>query len=108
MVDKQKISFLFMNILQVMLQFTLWCTYRVITLEWLEGIDARDWCGITNPLQHLPIGHNPNVGHLIDGVQEFDETLLVVGLREPSGVIEQTEWCSEKYATYLVLCELEI
>lgn len=66
----------------------------IVTLEWLERVHARQWRRVTHPLQRLPIGHYPNVIHRIDCVQEFDESFLVVRLCEPSGMVEQTEWCS--------------
>jgi hypothetical protein len=66
-------------------------TYLIIALERLEVADSVHWCWIANPLKGLPVGDNINILHGVDCVQEFDETLLVMRLCEPSSMVEQTK-----------------
>lgn len=66
----------------------------MIALEWQERIDSRHWSWIANPLKCLPISNDEDIIHGIDSVEKFDETFFVVRLREPCGVVEETEWCS--------------
>lgn len=68
-----------------------WWTYGKVALERLEWVDASDWRRITHPLQCLPVVHQPHVVHGVDGVQELDESLLVVRLGEPGRMVEQAE-----------------
>lgn len=71
-------------------------TYRIVALEWLEGVDTCYWRWIADPLQCLPIGNNPHIIHCIDCVQELDESFFVMRLGEPGCVVEQAEGCSAK------------
>lgn len=57
----------------------------------MECVDSGNRRWVSDPLQCLPVVDQPDVVHLIDGVQELDEALLVMGLREPGGVVEETE-----------------
>lgn len=61
-------------------------------MEGLERVEAVHGRGITDPLQGLVVGHDPDILHGVDLVQERDEALLVVRLREPSRVIVEAEW----------------
>lgn len=69
-------------------------TYRIVALEWLEGVYTCYWRRIADPLQRLPVGNNPHIVHCIDCVQKFDESLFMMWLSEPRCVIEQAERCS--------------
>lgn len=66
-------------------------TYGVVALEGLERAETVHGRGIADPLQRLVVGDDPDVLHGVDGVQELDEALLVVRLREPGGVVVQSE-----------------
>lgn len=66
-------------------------THRVVALEGLERVESVHWRGITNPLQGLVVGDNPNILHCVDLVQEVDEALLVMRLREPGGMVVKSE-----------------
>lgn len=68
-------------------------TYRIVTLERLELVDAGQGRRVADPLQGLPVGDDPDVLHRVDRVQELYEAFLMVRLREPGGVIVQSEWC---------------
>lgn len=46
---------------------------------------------VSDPLYRLPVGHDPNIIHGNDGIQERDETFLMVRLSEPCGVIKESE-----------------
>ena len=67
-----------------------------MALEGFEIIGLWDWHWISDPLQGLPVGDEPNVLHVRNSVQEGDETLLVVSGGEPGSVVEETHWGSEK------------
>ena len=56
--------------------------------------------GISDPLKRLPVGDDPDIIHGNDSVEERDETLLVVWLGEPSRMVEQPEWSSERVVAY--------
>lgn len=48
----------------------------------------RQWSWISHPLNGLPIRHDPYVVHRDYRIEERNETLLMVRLGEPGGVIE--------------------
>jgi len=62
---------------------------RVVALEVLGGLCLLDIHGVSHPLERLPVGHQPNVVHGGDGVEERDEALLMMGGGEPGSVVEQ-------------------
>lgn len=66
-------------------------THGVVAAERGEIVDPGNGRGVSNPLNGLPVCDQPNFGHFVDGVQESDEAFLVMGLREPSGMVEQTK-----------------
>lgn len=72
---------------------TLLGTVLVVALERLEVVEPVDGRGVSHPLQRLPVCDDPHILHTVDEVQEHDEALLVVGLREPRCVVEETEGC---------------
>lgn len=76
---------------QIVIQF-LFNTNLVVALEGLEVVESVDRRGVSDPLQRLPVGNDPYIGHPVDEVQEHDETFFVVRLGEPCSVIEETEW----------------
>lgn len=69
-------------------------SHLIIALEWLERIHSRQGRWIADPLKCLPVRHDVNVAHGIDGVEERDEAFFVVRLCEPRGVVEETERCA--------------
>jgi len=50
----------------------------IVAIEGLEALDAVQRRGIAHPLDRLPVGHEPDVVHGDDGVEEGLEALLVV------------------------------
>ena len=66
--------------------------YGIVAFEGLEALDTIERSGITDPLNGLPVGHQPDVVHGNDGVQEGHETFLVVRRREPRWMVVQWEW----------------
>lgn len=70
------------------------CTHH-IALEWREALDCRQWLRISHPLYGLCRGHQPDLWHVDDGVQESDETFFVVFMCEPSSMVVQSERSSE-------------
>jgi len=63
---------------------------RVVALEGLVALGLLHVHGVAHPLDCLPVGHQPHVLHVGDGVQEGDEALLVVRRGEPRSVVEQS------------------
>lgn len=55
-------------------------------------VNFRRWSGIPHPLNRLPVGHQPNVVHLHQGVQKGFETFFVMRLREPGRVVIEAKW----------------
>jgi len=63
---------------------------RVTALEGFEALGLLHVHRVPHPLDRLPVGDQPHILHVGDGVQEGDETFLVVRGGEPGGVVEQT------------------
>jgi len=72
-------------------------TYWVIALEWWEAVDARQRSGVTDPLNSLPVGHQPYFRHTDNSVQECKESFFVMWLCEPGSMVEQAKWCPVEY-----------
>lgn len=68
--------------------------YLIVALERLEVVKSVDGRRVTNPLQCLPVGDDPNILHAVDEVQKHNETFFVMRLSEPGSMVEQAEWCS--------------
>jgi len=64
-------------------------TFRIAALEGLVVLGLLDIDRVSHPLDSLPVGDQPHVLHVGDGVEEGYETLLVVRRGEPGGVVEQ-------------------
>jgi hypothetical protein len=72
-------------------------TYWVIALEWWEAVDARQRSGVPDPLNSLPVGYQPDILHVDNGVKECNKSFFVMWLCEPGSMIEQAKWCSVEY-----------
>jgi hypothetical protein len=72
-------------------------TYWVIALEWWEAVDARQRSGVTDPLNSLPVGHQPYFRHFDNGVQECNKSFFVMWLCEPGSMVKQAKWCPVEY-----------
>ena len=65
----------------------------------LKGFKLERVCLLRQPpqvLDGLPAGHDPDVLHRDQGVEERLKADLVVRLSEPGGVVEKTKGSSEK------------
>lgn len=69
-------------------------TVREVASEGAEVLDSAEGLRIPDPLKHLVISDQPDVIHGSYGVEEGDETFLVVRCGEPCSVVIQTERCS--------------
>ena len=58
-------------------------TYLIITLERFKVVNVVQVSWVSHPLDSLPGGHNPDVLHGNDCVQEQLKTFLVMGSGEP-------------------------
>jgi hypothetical protein len=70
-------------------------THLSFALKGLERERVRIFRQVAQKLEGLPRGHDPDVVHGHEGVEERLEADLVVRLREPGGVVEQAERGSE-------------
>lgn len=70
--------------------------YGIIAAEGFESVEKSEGRWVPDPLKGLPVGNYPHVVHGDYGVQEGYEALFVMGLGEPSGVVEKTKGCSAK------------
>lgn len=66
---------------------------RIVALEGREVSEPGEWSWVPHPLDGLPVGDDPYFGHFIYRVEKSDEAFFMMGLCEPSCMVEQPEWC---------------